>query len=88
MTWQLGTRARVKEEGSSGKAGGGTSVESGDAGGGADNSSGTTEVSGGRAVAFDGETVDSGSATGILDGQSGARAGIMEIRAEGWGSRW
>ena len=62
-----GTRARVKEWGSSSKNLG-TSVESGDAGSGTHNSSGTTEVSGGRAVAFDGETVDSGNATGILDG--------------------
>ena len=46
-----------------------------------------TGDSGGRAL--DGETVDSGSATEILDGQPGARADVMETRAEGWdwGSR-
>ena len=44
-----------------------------------------TGGSGGRAMAFDGETVYSGSATGILDGQPEARGSIMEIRTEGRG---
>ena len=53
-----------------------------------EDSSWETGDSGGRAVACDGETVDSDSATGILDGQSGAQARTMEIRAEKWDSRW
>ena len=36
---------------------------------------------------MDGETVDLGSATGILDGQPGARADMMLTHAEGCGSR-
>ena len=66
---------------------GGYGGESGDAGDGAEDSSGETGVSDGRAVALDGETVDSGSAAGILVRQPRARANVMKTRAEGWGSR-
>ena len=41
----------------------------------------------GSSGVFDFETVVSRSATGISDGQPGARASITEIRAEGWESR-
>ena len=46
---------------------------------------GETGDSGGRAVALDDEIVDSGSATGILDWHPGARADVIETRAEEWG---
>ena len=40
---------------------------------------------GGQAVALDGEVVNSGSAAGILDGQLGARADVIETRVVRWG---
>ena len=63
----------------------GTGEKSGDADSGAGYSSRETGDSDDRA-ALDGETVDCGSANGILEGQPGARADVMETRAEGWGT--